>query len=70
MFQAFVKLAKKVQWILYLNTAFRKRLSPTFTKIMTASAMKPVVNPIVPLKVSRITARTAPASTTPMIVMG
>ena len=61
---------KKVQPDYYFNMVFRKILKPTLRKIMTASAMKPIVYAIVPLKVRRIIARTAPASSHPMIVVG
>jgi hypothetical protein len=50
--------------------AFIKTVSPTLIKIMTASTVNPVVNPIMPLKVRRITARAAPPSTYPMILIG
>ena len=70
MFQAFVKPAKKVQPDFYFNTAFRKRLKPTRRKIITPSAMKPIVYPNTPLKVRIIIARALPPSNTPMIVVG
>jgi hypothetical protein len=50
--------------------AFRKILKPNKRKIMTVSAMKPVMYPITPLKVTIIIARAAPPSTTPIIVTG
>jgi len=50
--------------------AFIKIVRPTLKKIMTASAIKPAVNPIVPLKVRRIVARAAPPSMYPAILVG
>jgi hypothetical protein len=51
----------------YVNTAFIIIVSPILTNIMTTNAIKPVVNPTVPLKVRRMTARLAPPSRYPMI---
>ena len=54
----------------HFNRAFILIVSPTLAKIITASVTKPAVYPIVPEKVSRMTAKEAPPSTYPMILVG
>ena len=66
----FVEKSRNASGVFYFNRAFRKILNPTLTKIIAANATKPVVYSIVPLKVRKIIARIAPASTNPIIVVG